>query len=353
MFTPSRLTVARMRRRFSKKDLAEAASLTPHAILRYESGENIPSLVVTQRLARTLDFPIDFFFDPEVDIPAEGSASFRSMTAMSARERDAALAAGALSFLVSDWVDRRFDLPIPGLLDLDDENPEVAARSLRESWGLGEQPIRNMVHLLESKGVRVFSLAENTQAVDAFSLWRGDTPYIYLNTVKTAEHSRLDAAHELGHLVLHKHGGPKGRKAEEQANLFGTSFLMPTESVLAEIPHIHTINQVIEAKKIWSVSVMALIHRLHKLEIMSDWQYRMFCIDATERGYRTAEPFSITRETSVVWQKVLTTLWNERVTKGDIALGLHISPNEIENLLFGLTGNATEPVAVRPPLRLV
>jgi Zn-dependent peptidase ImmA (M78 family) len=210
-----------------------------------------------------------------------------------------------------------------------------------------------VVHLLESKGVRVFSLAENTQTVDAFSLWRGDTPYIFLNTVKTAEHSRLDAVHELGHLVLHKHGGPKGRKAEEQANLFGSSFLMPAESVLSELPRIHTINQVIEAKKIWSVSVMALIHRLNKLKIMTDWQYRLFCIDATERGYRAAEPFSIARETSVVWQKVLTTLWNERVTKADIALSLHIPPDEIENLLFGLTGNTAEPGAVRPPLRLV
>ena len=274
------------------------------------------------------------------------------MTAMSAKERDAALAAGALCFLVSDWVDRRFDLPAPNLLDLRDEHPEVAARSLRESWGLGEQPIRNMVHLLESKGVRVFSLAENTQTVDAFSLWRSNQPYIFLNTVKTSEHGRLDAAHELGHLVLHKHGGPKGRKAEEQANIFASSFLMPTESVLSEIPRIHTLNQIIETKKIWSVSVMALIHRLNKLRIMSDWQYRMFCIDATEKGYRTAEPFGIAREISVVWQKVLTTLWTERVTKADIAHALHIPPGEIENLLFGLTGTS-EPLAAKPPLRLI
>lgn len=353
MFTPSRLTIARMRRRFSKKDLAEAVELTPHAILRYESGENEPTLPVVQRLARVLQFPIDFFFDPEIDTPHEDAASFRSMSAMSARERDAALAAGALAYLMSDWVDRRFDLPAPDLIDLSDEEPEVAARSLRESWALGEQPIRNMVHLLESKGVRVFSMAENTLTVDAFSVWRGNTPFIFLNTAKTAEHSRLDAAHELGHLVQHKHGGPKGRKAEEQANQFASSFLMPSESVLSELPRIHTLNQIIEAKKIWSVSVMALIYRLNKMKIMSDWQYRMFCIDATDKGYRTAEPFSITRETSVVWQKVLTTLWTERVTKADIALSLHLPGEEIENLLFGLTGNSSEPIAVRPPLRLV
>src|SRR6266568_599951 len=105
MFTPSRLTIARMRRRFSKKDLAEAVGLTPHAILRYEGGENVPTLLVMQRLARVLEFPVDFFFDPEIEAPHEDAASFRSMSAMSARERDAALAAGALAFLVSDWVD--------------------------------------------------------------------------------------------------------------------------------------------------------------------------------------------------------------------------------------------------------
>jgi Zn-dependent peptidase ImmA (M78 family)/DNA-binding XRE family transcriptional regulator len=353
MFSPSRLTVARMRRRFSKKDLAEAVDLTPHAILRYEGGENVPTAIVLQRLSRVLEFPVEFFLDAEIDIPNEDAASFRSMSAMTARERDAALAAGAISFLMADWVDQRFDLPEPDLIDLSGETSEVAARSLREYWALGELPIRNMVHLLESKGVRVFSMAENTLTVDAFSMWRGNTPYIFLNTVKTAEHGRLDTAHELGHLVLHRHGGPRGRRAEEQANLFAASFLMPAESVLTKIPRIHALNQVIEAKKIWSVSVMALITRLNKLNIMSDWQYRMFCIDATEKGYRTVEPFGIARETSVVWQKVLTTLWTERVTKSDIAAALHIPSDEIESLLFGLTGKASEPVVIRPPLRLV
>ena len=56
-------------------------------------------------------------------------------------------------------------------------------------------------------------MAENTVTVDAFSVWREYTPYIFLKLMKTAEHSRFDAAHELGHLVLHRHGGPKGRLA--------------------------------------------------------------------------------------------------------------------------------------------
>jgi hypothetical protein len=100
---------------------------------------------------------------------------------------------------------------------------------------------------------------------------------------------------------------------------------------------------------------MALLHRLNRLKIMSDWQYRMFCINATECGYRRAEPFGIAREHSIVWQKVLTTLWNERTTKVDIARSLHIPAEEIENLLFGLAGgpSSESQAVVRPPLRLV
>ncbi|WP_210211253.1 ImmA/IrrE family metallo-endopeptidase [Agrobacterium sp. FDAARGOS_525] len=219
----------------------------------------------------------------------------------------------------------------------------------------GEQPIKNMVHLLEAKGVRVFSLVENTRTVDAFSVWRGTRPFVFLSTVKTAEHGRFDAAHELGHLVLHRHGGPSGRRAEEEANRFASSFLMPSADVIARLPRIHTLNQIVEAKKRWAVSVMAMIYRLHTLEIISDWQYRMFCIQASDHGYRTSEPFGVQREQSVVWQKVLTALWNERITKTEIAERLSVPAAEIENLLFGLAG-AISMTAERnkpPELRLV
>jgi len=355
MFTPSRLTLGRERRRFTKKALAEAVGVTAHSILRYEIGETIPPNETLEKIARALDFPIHFFFQPDVERPSETSASFRSMSAMSPKERDAALAAGSIAFVLSDWFEHRFHLPQSDLLDLSGDTPEIAARSLREKWGLGERPIKNMVHLLESKGVRLFSMAENTLHVDAFSVWRGERPYIFLNTIKTAEHGRHDGAHELGHLVLHRHGGPTGRRAEDEANQFASSFLMPEEDVRATLPRIHTLNQIIEAKKRWGVSAISLIVRLQRLGIMSDWQYRKFCIDATELGYRTSEPFGLPREHSSIWQKVLTTLWTERVTKEDIAQSLFLPDSELENLLFGLVGGrGAEPSGpVRPPLKLI
>jgi Zn-dependent peptidase ImmA (M78 family)/DNA-binding XRE family transcriptional regulator len=348
MFTPGRLSLARKRRRLTKKGLAELVGVTPRTILRYEIGEIAPQEDTEAKIASALGFPVAFFHAHDVDEPATDAASFRSLTAITAAERDAALAAGSVAFLLSDWIDQRFDLPLVSLIDLFDSSPEAAARSLRQEWALGERPITNMVHLLESKGVRVFSLSENTRTVDAFSLWRSERPFVFLNMMKTPEHSRFDAAHELGHLVLHRHGGPKGRKAEEQANLFASSFLMPGGDIVATLPRVHTIHQIVEAKKRWKVSAMALIYRLHKVGVLSPWQYRMFCIQASDLGYRTAEPFSIAREQSVVWQKVLTALWKERVTKDDIAKALLVPVREIENLLFGLANMLSQDA---PPPR--
>ncbi|MEU8739183.1 ImmA/IrrE family metallo-endopeptidase [Streptomyces halstedii] len=39
--------------------------------------------------------------------------------------------------------------------------------------------------------------------VDAFAVWREGVPFVFLNTQKSAERGRFDAAHEFGHLVMH------------------------------------------------------------------------------------------------------------------------------------------------------
>lgn len=93
--------------------------------------------------------------------------------------------------------------------------------------------------------LRIVDAAE----VDAFSMWRQSTPFVFLNTKKSAEHSRFDAAHELGHLVLHRHGSPQGREAEREANAFASAFLMPRASVLAYAPRMATIDHLIKLKK--------------------------------------------------------------------------------------------------------
>jgi len=338
MFNVKRLELARNRRRYTAKILAERAKVAPVTLSRIVNGLQDPDDETIEKLVGALAFPGEFFFLDDPDSIDATAASFRSLKAMTARERDAALSAGALAYELADWVTSKFNLPSPDLLDLSHErDPASAARTLRQYWAIGEKPIAHMAKLLEAKGVRVFSLAENTKNVDAFSCWRNEEPYIFLNTFKTTEHSRFDAAHELGHLVLHRHGGPRqGRSAELEAHAFAASFLMPRDDVLATIPFVTSLNQIVKAKKRWGVSVAALSYRLHKIGLLTDWQYRTFCIQIN-RNYGRTEPDGLPPERSSVWQMVLTELWKEGVAKSHIARDLKIPLDELENVLFGLT----------------
>lgn len=339
MFNPNRLKLARKRRRLSGKDLAERVGLSYVTISRLETANNEPDPETVDALVKALNFPREFFFGKDLDELNKDFASFRSLASMTAKERESALSAGSLSFLLSDWVEQRFNLPQPDLLDLGSERDSAeAAISLRRHWGLGEKPIGNIIKLLESKGVRVFSLAENTKNVDAFSCWRNGKPYIFLNTFKSIEHRRFDAAHELGHLVLHRHGGVSkgGRPEEIEANNFASSFLMPADDVTSRIPFVSSLDQLVMLKQRWRVSVAALAYRLHKLGVLSDWQYRTFCIQMTQRGYRVSEPEGIDPEESVVWKKVFSDLWSERITKSHIASDLSLPVEEVENMIEGL-----------------
>src|SRR5690606_31241238 len=238
--------------------------------------------------------------------------------------------------------------------------------TLRRMWGLGNAPIPNMIHLLESKGIRVFSLAEETRDVDAFCTWYEGKPFIFLNTIKSAERSRFDAAHELGHLVRDvytmQHGQAHGPEMERQADAFASAFLMTNESIIANQPPAYTIKHLIKLKHYWGVSLAALAYRFNSPGLISEWNYRSLCIEIAKSGYRTNEPEPMERETSQLLSKVLDILHSRKQGRREIAESLSISVHEINALTFQLTAlsvicgdssTVQQPRKDPPKLRLV
>lgn len=336
----------------TKRALAEAAGISTRSLSAYESenADQEPNPDTVGRLAEALRFPESFFTGPDLDEPRLAAASFRALSTLTAKQQKQAFASAWFACSLAAWLDDQFVLPEEDVPKLAGVDPETAAQAVRQEWGLGERPVSNMVHLLEVHGVKVFSLADECAEIDAYSFWNSDgTPYVFLNTIKSAERSRMDAAHELGHLVLHwGHERARGRDAETEAKRFGSAFLMPRGSVLAEAPRGARLPHLVQAKRRWGVSVAALGYRMHDLGLLSEWQYRSLYIEMSEKGYRRNEPNEMPRESSQVLPKVFDVLSNEQVKRSDVAEALCIPVEEIDKVVFGLTltsidgGNETD-----------
>lgn len=333
----SRLAVARKRRGLTLTNLAELSGLSTRTLSSFEKGRGRPSTESVTTLAEALAVSVNFLTCSDLDEIPVGAVSFRALSKMTARQRDSALGAGRIAILINEWIEGRFDLPKPDIPSLTGRDPESAAEEVRARWGLGEKPVSNVLHLLEAHGVRVYSLTQDNAQLDAFSLfWRGQ-PFVFLSTMKSAERGRFDAAHELGHLVLHgEHEMPHGPEAEVEANRFAAGFLMPRASVLAAGLRYATVDRILRAKTTWTVAAMALTHRLSELGLLTEWGYRSACVQLSRMGYRRSEPNGASRESSQLLAKVFQSLRAEGVRPADIAADLGITPNELRSHVFGL-----------------
>lgn len=337
-FVPGRLKMARQRMGYTMTRLAVESDVSLRSLTGYENDEQVPSEETLAKLASILNVRQAFFMREALDSIPVASVSFRKLTKTSAIKRDAVLASARLGLTFAAEIEAKFRLPEVQIPTLDKFNPELSAEMLRQRWELGSRPISNMIHLLESRGVRILAITTDHKEIDAFSFWRDEVPYIFLNTTKSGERQRFDAAHELGHLILHAEQNLEtsdSKEREAQANAFAASLLMPRDGVLGQSMSEPSIERILAAKEYWRVSAMALTHRLHELRLMGDWTYRTTCQTLSERGYRSSEPGGIVPENSQLLKKVLFMSQN-KLSLRDTAAALDIHPDELRGFLAGL-----------------
>jgi len=232
---------------------------------------------------------------------------FRSMatTTQSVRKRTQARMRWAqdIALTLQEWVDLP-DVNVPRLdvtdhREIRDEDIEQMANECRAIWELGAGPIADVLLVLENAGIAVVKEEVGTVKMDGLSNWSAadGRPYVLIARDKDAcVRSRMDAAHELGHLVLHHSLKPKAlnnsadfKEIERQAFDFAGAFLMPAESFSSEIWS-PSLNAFVALKERWKASVGAMIMRCAKLEMLSEEHQRRLWKYYSARGWRKSEP---------------------------------------------------------------
>jgi Zn-dependent peptidase ImmA (M78 family) len=184
-----------------------------------------------------------------------------------------------------------------GFETLDEDRIEEAASEVRTRWGMGIGPVADLTAFAEANGI-VIGETDIEQDVDGASDWRGDRPFVVLNSrVASCARQRFNLAHELGHIVLHRLADEtdferpeQHKRLEAQANRFAQAFLFPARAYSREVPNIR-FDYLIELKRRWKVSMQAIVMRGKALGIVDDYQVGYFYRQLAERGFsRTHEP---------------------------------------------------------------
>ncbi|MGV4791804.1 ImmA/IrrE family metallo-endopeptidase [Rhizobium sp. F40D2] len=282
-FIPERLIEARAARRIlSKKALASLISVNPSTVTRWEDGTSAPDADALAELAAHLHVRREYFLRPV----ARSDRPLFYRTLASTLVKDLNYQESQMHWLqeISSIVEHYVDFPdvdIPDVLQgasykqLRDEDIEQIASDLRAHWGVGDGPCIDMMPLLERIGCIVGSIEMGTSKLDGLCSWAygSSRPHILLSTDKMSFPRRqMDAAHELGHAILHR-GVTEDelkkdlKEIERQAFRFASAFLMPATTYSYEVKNA-SLASLLTLKERWRVSVKGQIRRLSDLDLV-------------------------------------------------------------------------------------
>jgi Zn-dependent peptidase ImmA (M78 family)/DNA-binding XRE family transcriptional regulator len=304
-FEKSRLNQVLAARCLSKVQLASMVGTSPSSITKWSSGDQVPELKTLEKLAEVVNILPEWFTRPMLEkLP---TPLFRSMASAHATARnmlEARLAwAQEIAVAFMEFVDYPdLNLPIRNfncLEEITNEDIEKAASECRDRWRLGRVAIQNLA--LASEGAGVILIREETgiAQIEGLSSWSNilDRPLVLLSADKdNGYRSRFDLAHEIGHLVLHRHikqtiDQSRHKLMEKQASKFAGALLLPPEMFESELNSSYlTLEDLLLLKSRWGVSVNAIIMRLKALDILSEETTTNLFKSISARWGRKKEP---------------------------------------------------------------
>lgn len=299
-----RLKEARLFNHLTMSALADQIGVSKQAISKYEHNKIEISSAVFQKIVQVLNFPLYFFTDFE-KVPYQDDGTFyRSRLTATQSEKQPSKTYKKAAAYLRDYFENYIDFPeLDTKLELE-ESPENAANELRRIWNLDDQPISDIVDLMERHGLIIVNVDFNSNKIDARSGYVeiGEKQY-YIVLVNGKKQNffrdQFTLAHELGHYAMHAKLyypqedllGQDYRTIENEANQFASAFLMPKESFESDLTKNGFINidTFINLKSKWNVSIAAMVHLAHDLQLIDDKEYIKLQKQISYRGWRTKE----------------------------------------------------------------
>jgi Zn-dependent peptidase ImmA (M78 family)/transcriptional regulator with XRE-family HTH domain len=286
-----RVRQARELRVLTQAALGDILGIDQTMVAHIERGTKQPNSELLQAIATVLRFPPKFFRQSSPPEFAQGTLLFRAKAGLGKRFISQAHAHAQIVFELG-WRLSGSVTIIPVRLPVCDD-PIDAARQVRSLMRAGDVPIAELLRSIERLGVWIVPLP-NSNECDAFAVWAGSeapVPVIGIVTNRPGDRTRMNLAHELGHLVLHREFVASSRMLEDQAYTFAAELLMPSTAIIDDLRQEKlSLFRLAQLKTKWLVSMQALARRARELQVITERQYRYLMQQISVRGWRTAEP---------------------------------------------------------------
>lgn len=352
---PARLEQALAARGLTKGQLASLVGVAASTVTKWSKGDQYPEAETFDRLASILNVQGEWLTRPMLQSVSTPLYRSNASALKAARAKLEARTEWVqeLSFLFAEHVDypalKLPERPFKDPEQISNADIEAAAEECRKLWQLGRNPIQDLTMAAEGAGIIVVREETEITAIEGLSSWSHllSRPIVLLSADKAnGFRSRFDLAHEIGHLILHKHipraeNLDRHNQMEKQAHRFAGALLLPAETFANEVRIPPTLDNLLILKPRWGASVAAMMMRLHALGLLSDDEKLVLFKRRSARWGSKAEPGDDKWEPEKprLLRRTIELLISAGVLSAEgIPRYLGFSPNDVEKLC-GLRNN--------------
>ena len=299
MHFSERLKAARKMNGFSLQDLSDAIAnkLNKQALNRLENGEASPDSETISLLSKALKVTNDYFF--RQSIVSLGNLKFRKLKKLSVKEQEKVVAQ------TSEFLERYLELEdLMGINNAIRFRPkshkiknaadvEKAAQQIRTDWKLGEDPLPNILEMLEENNIKVYQLEVDKSFSGMSTILEDKIAVIVLNNNKAIPvvRQRFTALHELAHLFLDL-SAFDDKECEKMCDLFAGAMLLPGKKIIQYLGDRRSqiiMKELYMIAEKYGISIAAVMYRAFNLEIVSQSYFKFFMIKYNQYNTRDKE----------------------------------------------------------------
>lgn len=276
-------------------------------LTNYESGKHQAPLDILAALANLYQRPINWFLEKSL-----------TLTGIHYRNKKSKIGVHELAqfeAVAQQWLDayRRLDEELNSMRRkrifeiATDKTGAEAATIVRENLKLKDRdPITSVVEVMEKAGIRVMEMTTKLD-IDAMTARLGEEDVVVLNSNVPNDRSRMNAAHELGHVLFRDYANltPSNHELlEKRAFAFASHFLL-TKRMLMSAFSSKSMVRLVQFKERFGISLAAMIYRAQVEGILSEHYAKWLWIEFSKRGWRREEPGHVKKDRATRFEQIL------------------------------------------------